>query len=113
MIMGCGLIGGGLTCAWTDDFVYDLKNSRDPFSPLVTPDGRFVQTELNTSSSTLLVQGIVFDEIGRSYAVVNNEVVSVADIVAGYQVLKIEPNSVFFIKDGRILECNVVKEEQE
>jgi hypothetical protein len=56
------------------------------------------------------VEGIIFDKKGRSYAIVNGEVVGIGDAVAGYEILKIENDKVVFIKESKITEIKVNKE---
>ena len=90
---------------------YDAKGKRDPFIPLVTPDGRLLKLEKEESASGLLLDGIIYDEHGLSYAIVNAEVVKVSDKVGAYQVLKIEKNKVIFIKGGEITEVELKEEE--
>jgi len=84
-----------------DQFAYNAKGKRDPFISLVTTDGRLLNLDKEEDiSKGLLLEGIMYDKHGVSYAVVNSKVVKVGDEVVGYQVLKIEKNKVIFIKDG-------------
>ncbi len=89
---------------------YDAKNKRDPFIPLVTPDGRLVTLEKEESVLGLSVEGIIYDKHGLSYAIVNSEVVGVSDNAGDYQVLKIEKNKIIFIKDGQMTEVELKQE---
>jgi len=94
-----------------DEFKYDAKGKRDPFIALVTPDGRLLKLEREeTPSGGLLLEGIIYDEHGLSYAIVNGEVVNIGDKVSDYQVLKIEKNKVIFIKGGQTLEVELREE---
>jgi len=93
-----------------DEFKYDAKGKRDPFIPLVTPDGRFLKLEKEESESGLLLEGIIYDEHGSSCALVNGEVVRVSDKAGDYQVLKIEKNKVIFVKDAQITEVELKEE---
>jgi len=97
-------------CYAQEKFAYDAKGKRDPFIPLVTPDGRLVKLEKEESSSGLLVDGVIYDEHGLSYAIVNGEVVGVSDKAGDYQVLKIEKKKVIFVKDGQITEVELKEE---
>jgi len=94
-----------------EQFVYDAKGKRDPFIPLVTPDGRLLKLEKEETASGLLLEGIIYDEHGLSYAIVNSEVVRISDKIGDYQVLKIEKNKVIFIKSGQTLEVELKEEE--
>lgn len=92
-------------------FIYDSKGKHNPFIPLVTPDGRLLKLEPQTMEG-LLLEGIVYDKDGLSYAVVNGEIVKLGDEINGYQVLKIKEDRVTFIKEGQPIEVELKKEEE-
>ncbi|MFC1805073.1 hypothetical protein ACFLZ3_04540 [Candidatus Omnitrophota bacterium] len=94
-----------------DEFVYDPQGRRDPFTSLVTPDGRLLKLEERSSVSGLLLEGIIYDEQGASYAIVNGEVVKAGDEAGDYQVFKIEEKNVIFIKDGQPVAVELEEEE--
>ena len=94
-----------------EEFVYDAKNKRDPFIPLVTSDGRLLKLEQEEGTQGLLLEGIIYDDKGISCAIVNGEVVRVGDEAGGFQVLKIQKDKVIFIKDGQPTEIELKKEE--
>ena len=96
-----------------NEFVYDAKGKRNPFIPLVTPEGRLLKLDKPeaTSIEGLAVEGIIYDKFGRSFAIVNSNVVGIGDVVGAYQVLKIQENKVIFIKDGEPLEVELTKED--
>ena len=91
------------------EFVYDAQGKRNPFIPLVTPEGRLLKLDKQeaTTAEGLMVEGIIYDKFGRSFAIVNTNVVGIGDIVGDYQVLKIQENKVIFIKDGIPLEIEL------
>jgi hypothetical protein len=91
------------------EFVYDAKGKRNPFIPLVTPEGRLLKLDKPEATSVegLAVEGIIYDKFGRSFAIVNTNVVGIGDIVGDYQVLKIQENKVIFIKGGEPLEVEL------
>ncbi len=91
------------------EFVYDSKGKRNPFIPLLTPEGRLLKLDKQeaTAAEGLVIEGIIYDKFGRSFAIVNSNVVGIGDIVADYQVLKIQENRVIFIKDGVTLEVEL------
>ena len=97
--------------AQDEDFIYDAKGKRNPFIALVTPDGQLLQLEKNEATGDLALEGIIYDERGLSYAIVNTKVVKIGDTVDSYQVLKIEKNKVIFIRDGQPREVELKKEE--
>jgi hypothetical protein len=94
-----------------EEFAYDTKGKRDPFIPLVTSDGRLLKLDKEEAKGDLLLEGIIYDKQGRSYAIVNSAVVGIGDFIGAYQVLKIEQNKVIFIKEGETTEVILKKEE--
>jgi len=106
----CGLI---LPCAFGQvDFNYDAKGKRNPFIPLVTPEGRLLKLDKqdNSTQQGLAIEGIIYDKFGRSFAIVNANVVGIGDMVGDFQVLKILENKVIFIRNGEPLEVELNKE---
>ena len=99
-----------LICFAQQEFKYDSKGKRNPFIPLVTSEGRLLKLDKEETASDLSIQGIIYDKQGRSYAIVNNSVVGVGDIIGDYQVLKVEENKVVFIKEGQLTEIEIHKE---
>ena len=95
-----------------EDFVYDPMGKRDPFAPLVTPDGRLLKVENEQSTTGVGLEGIIYDKNGISYAIVNGDVAKIGDMVGDYEVLRIEGNKVVFIKNGEPLELELNKEGQ-
>lgn len=105
--MRCVIIGFA-----QEQFVYDAKERRDPFIPLVTPEGRLLKLEPEEAAKGLLLEGIIYDKNGLSYAIINGLAVKIGDEVGDYQVLKIEQNKVILIKEGEITEVELKKEEE-
>ncbi len=101
-----------VSCYAQEQFVYDAKGKRDPFIPLVTSDGRLLNLDTQQAKGALSLEGIIYDENGVSYAIVNGAVVKIGDAVDDNQVLKIEKNKVIFIKGGNPFELRL-KEEAE
>ena len=96
-----------------EEFVYDAKGERDPFMPLITPEGSLIKAKRQqVSSGKLNLEGIIYDKTAFSYALVNGEAVRVGDFVGDYQVVRIEEKKVIFIKDGKITEVSLNNEEE-
>jgi len=93
------------------DFTYDSKGERNPFMPLVTSDGMLIKLKPRSAAGGLDLEGIIFDNISMSYAIVNGSVVKVGDFLGDYQVLRIEEDKVIFIKEGQPFEVELEKEE--
>ncbi|MCX5715251.1 MAG: hypothetical protein NT033_10770 [Candidatus Omnitrophica bacterium] len=96
-------------------FTYDQKGKRNPFIPLITADGRLVQLDAveDKRSDDILVEGIIYDEKGVSFAVVNSNVVKVGDRVLGFEVMAIEKNKLVLKKDDKVREVILSKEAEE
>ena len=92
-----------------EKYIYDDTGKRNPFSPLITADGRFINLDVVNTPKTLTfnIQGIMYEPTGISYAIVNAVIVKQGDTVEGNQVMKIEEQKVYFIKDGQILELEL------
>jgi hypothetical protein len=95
------------------EFTYETKGKRNPFIPLVTPEGRLLKLDKKETvlSDGLALEGIICDKFGRSFAIVNAAVVGIGDAIGDYQVLKIFQDKVIFIKDGEPLEVELTKKE--
>jgi hypothetical protein len=110
----CGIILASAFLSFSfaeEQFIYNAKGKRDPFIPLVTPDGRLLNLDKEEEATKgLLLEGIMYDKYGISYAIVNGRVVKVGDEVIGYQILRIEKNKVIFIKEGQPTEVELKKE---
>ncbi|MBM3246591.1 MAG: hypothetical protein FJZ13_04610 [Candidatus Omnitrophica bacterium] len=104
------LICASAVFAQSQDFVYNAQNKRNPFIALVTSDGRILKLEQEGAPEKLLLEGIIYDKQGLSYAIVSGEIVKVGDSADGYQVFKIEKNKVIFLKEGQPLEIELKKE---
>ena len=87
---------------------YDPKGKRNPFVPLVTSDGRLLKLEQqDTSKNDLVLEGIIYDKNGTSFAMINGEVVKESEMAGDYQVIKIEDARVVLLKDGQALEIGL------
>jgi hypothetical protein len=93
-------------------FTYNSKGKRNPFIPLVTSDGRLIKLEPEEGQTGLTLEGIIYDEQGLSYAIINSKVVKVSEFVGDYQVLKIKENKVILIRGGQTYELEIKKESE-
>jgi hypothetical protein len=89
---------------------YDPGGRRDPFLPLISPEGTLLKLETQVNSGGISLEGVIYDKSGESYAIVDSKVVKVGDTVGDWQVLKIEQNKVIFQKDGQVQESELKKE---
>jgi len=106
------ITGLGLAVEDTAAYKYNSQGRRDPFIPIVTTDGRLIKVQPEGGVTGLALEGIILDENGVSYAMINGDVVKIGDDVNGFEVLKIEDNKVILIKDGEPLEIELNKEER-
>ncbi|MBL7081193.1 MAG: hypothetical protein ISS44_01305 [Candidatus Omnitrophica bacterium] len=112
LIFAFYLIFAFWTCFAQDKISYDDKGRRDPFIALVTPDGRLLNLEPLGSETKIVLEGIFYDQDGYSYAIINDEVVSVGDYIQGFAVFKIKEDKVILLKDNKPIECVLEEEEQ-
>ena len=106
VILLAGLLIFSLSFA-EGQFVYDSKLRRDPFIPLVTPDGRILNLDRQENASDLTLEGIIFDPQGSSYAIINGEVAKAGSNIGNCEIVRIEKNKVFFAKDGQLQELEL------
>lgn len=94
------------------EFIYDAEEKRNPFAPLVTSDGRILEPQISKKTADeIYVEGIIYDAGGSSYAVINGEIVKGGDMAGRYQVLRIEPQKVIFLKEGKEFEVELKRED--
>jgi hypothetical protein len=94
-----------------DEIIYDDKGRRDPFIALVTADGRLLNLEPVNKEARIVLKGIIYDKDGRSYAIINGEIVSAGDYIQGLAVFRIEENKVILLRDNKPVEYILEKEE--
>ena len=91
--------------AFAEEFRYDSKGKRDPF---ISAE----QSAMQLGSGQLRVEGIILDPRGKSYAIVNGEIVGEKDVFAGFKVKEIEANQVLFeSKEGELLKVILNQDE--
>ncbi len=95
------------------EIVYNNNGSRDPFIPLVTPDGRLVSLEASDSNATIVLEGISYDKEKDSYVIINSEVLTIGDHVLGCTVFKIYEDRVILLQDKELTEYILSEEELE
>lgn len=120
------LLVGGLFVVWVwnwafiglaeeprqDSFVYDPKNRRDPFVPLVR-DGRLVSPDPISRVHTArpVLYGILWDPGGKSIALINELEARVGDIVDGFRVVEIRRDVVVVTDGSAPIELEITFEE--
>ena len=85
---------------------YQAKGKRDPFAPLLTAEGLRTHPpgfdeKVATGIDGVVLQGIMFDPKGISYAILNGKVVREQEEFEGMKVIKIEPKAATVLSDGQ------------
>lgn len=104
----CGRLDFSL--AFAEEFRYDSHGKRDPFvSPaeVLSVGGRQI------SHGELRLEGVIVDQRGGSYAIVNGEIVRESELFQGFLLKKIEPNRVSFEKEGEKFDVILRQEDEE
>ncbi len=112
LLLAAGLPAVFLWCAGTGE-AGAAAGRRDPFIPLVTPEGRLIQPALSRGEGDVRLEGLIYDENGSSLAIINGAVAGVGDSVRGYRVIKIAENKVTLMKDGELKELLLQKKKEE
>lgn len=98
--------------AKSSEFIYDAHEKRNPFVPLVSADGRILEPQASKKTAgEVYIEGIIYDAAGSSYAVINGEIVKAGDNVGNYQVIRIEPQKIIFLQEGKELAIELKKED--
>jgi len=93
-----------------EGFVYDAKGERDPFLRLVDEHGVVYNYDQDIIKTDMNLGGIL-SGLGGNIAIVNNDVVSVGDMVGNYTVEGISTDTVILRKGQDELELKLKKEE--
>ncbi|MDP2906045.1 MAG: hypothetical protein Q8O22_07085 [Candidatus Omnitrophota bacterium] len=95
--------------AWAQEaaFSYDATGLRNPFIPLVTSDGRLIKVSAGSGAGDLVLEGIIYEEKGESYAIVNATIVRPGDVVNGWGVERVEQNKVIISKGSELRELEI------
>jgi len=67
-------------------FVYNEHGKRDPFAPLVSPNGSLISYDSNIAVSDMSLEGVVIDPQGKNLAIINGKIVKSGDLVGLYTV---------------------------
>lgn len=92
----CGALIFSFSLAPAGEIKYDTAGRRDPFVPLVGPDGVM---SFRTKSADFIVEGIIYDPSGDSMVIVNGEVVRPGDYVRGASVVSIFRDRVILLQE--------------
>lgn len=78
-------------------FKYNSNAKRDPFMPLVSETGGYASDAYGVNAiEDIRLEGIVWDEIKGSVAIINGEIVKEGQEIGNVKILKIKKDSVLF-----------------
>ena len=80
------------------EFMYDNANERDPFLSLIAENVEVSDLE-ELSVDGIKLEGIIFDPLQGSLAMVNGEVYRTTDFIGGFQVMEIGNNYIKIAKE--------------
>jgi len=94
------------------EFAYDAKGKRDPFIPLVSGSGGGYASDAYEASAAedIRLEGIVWDDVKGSIAIINGEIAKEGDFVGSIKILKINKDSVIFDVGGKGVKINLNQE---
>ena len=92
-------------------FKYNAKGKRDPFVPLIAESGGYASDAYEASAvEDIRLEGIVWDDVKGSIAIINGEIVKEGDAMGSIKVLKINKDSVVFDVGGESIKIDLNKE---
>jgi len=106
----------GCPAAWA---AYESKGKRNPFVPLLLPDGQRVTPPPDeegagpTGLNSVELQGVVYDPSGDSTVILSGRLLRENEEWEGIRILKIEKNAVTIWKDGETHQLTVREPEEE
>ena len=109
-------LSAGSPAAWG---LYESKGKRNPFVPLLLPDGQRITPPPDADEagpaglSSVALQGVVYDPSGDSYVILSGQVLRENEEWEGIRILKIEANAVTIWKDGETHQLTVREPEEE
>lgn len=80
------------------EFMYDTVNQRDPFLSLIAENIEVSDLE-EISVDGIKLEGIIFDPLQGSLAMVNGEIYRTSDFIGGFQVMEIGNNYIKIAKE--------------
>lgn len=93
-------------------FKYDAAGKRNPFIALITSDGRLLNLDTVVTEIGLVLEGVIFDQEGESFALINGKVFKVGDTIDDYTILDIDKGTVNLLKAGQLYVLETKKEEK-
>lgn len=92
----CFLNFYALCFVYAEEIVYQHGERRDPFVPLVGPDGVLMK---KIPTSDLIVEGIIYDPVEGSMALINGELYKPGDSINQAVIIRIHKDSVILSQE--------------
>lgn len=92
-------------------FIYDSKNKRDPFIPLVGKGMRLLVPQEAKSIENIILEGIIFDPEQDSLAIINGEIFKEGDSIGGFILSEVTKKSIILTKDEKDYTITLIEEE--
>lgn len=111
LLLGLALAISFLPAIWAEsleEFTYDSKGKRDPFIPW---KGETPKDAEMTALDDFQVEGIIYDPVKGSMAIVNGTVIKEGDTLDTYRVAKIDKRTVFLSRKGQTVPLHLEHEE--
>lgn len=101
----------GTIVAADEGFKYNPKSKRDPFVPLVSESGNYASDAHEASAAEdIRLEGIVWDDVKGSIAIINGEIIKEADSIGTMKLLKINKDNVVFDINGENVKIDLNNE---
>jgi len=92
-------------------FVYDAKDKRDPFWPLVNASGAIINYDKNLQITDMALEGIMIESSGQDIAIINGMIVQENETVGDYLVREITTDTVLLQKGQETFSLKLKKED--
>ncbi len=102
------LLLSDFSLVFAEEFRYDSHGKRDPF---LSPGSQIFEGS-QLSHGDLRLEGIIVDQKGKSYAIVNSEIVSEGQMFEGFLLKKITSSEVIFEKDKENFKIPLRKDDE-
>ena len=111
LIISAMMLGNQVLADEQGQFHYNDHGKRDPLWRLVSSEGVVINYDADLQISDLTLEGIIYDPRGKSFAIVNGNVVKPSDKIGLYVIKKIEPKKVFLTNGQENFVLELKKEE--
>lgn len=100
-----------ISVALNKEFMYDNADERDPFISLIAGDVKFADMK-DIEVGNLALEGIIFDPLQGSFAIINGEVYRVADFVSGFEIKEVAEDHIKVQKNDVLYTVKLPSDEQ-